>query len=416
MANLFLNTSWISMDVLRNLTNSLTVSEYFNTEWEGDFEKEFAVGSQIQVKFPQQFTIRDGLGYDPQGIDRISTTVNLDQPFGIDFQWDDYENAVKAERSEEEIREQYLQPAGVQLAQEVDSRCALFATNNASNVVGALGTDPTSLVTYDQARSRLKQKAAPPGKRCMLISSSQMVSIGNAITTIFQPVDEITEMFKEGVIGRAKNFDWFEEQSLYSITAGTWATPSQVVVNGGGQSGTSLLIIDNSGDTFNQGDTFSIANVNAVNPRTRRTAGPLTAQQFVITSSIVGTGNGTTTGDTLSILPAIYGPGSQYQNVDALPVNAALLTLWPGTTSPNGKSGTVGLALTKYAFALTGAKLYSPKAVEVCSQKRDPRTGLAVRFVKAWDPVRSMEIHRFDMVIGNGNLYQDNGCVKVAGA
>ncbi len=416
MPNLFLNTNWISMDVLRNLTNSLTVSEYFNTEWEGDFNKEFAVGASVQVKFPQQFLIRDGLGYNPQGIDRISTTVNLDQPFGIDFQWDDYENAVKAERSEEEIREQYLMPAGVQLAQEVDSRSAQFATNNTSNVVGSLGVDPTSLTTYDLARSRLLQKAAPPGKRCMLISSSMMVSVNAAITTLLQPVDEITEAFKEGVIGRAKNFDWFEEQSLYQITAGTWATPSQVVVNGAGQSGTSLAIIDNNGDTFNQGDKFSIANVNAVNPRTRRTAGPLTPQQFTITVSIVGTGNGTTTGDTISILPAIYGPGSQYQNVDALPVNGALLTLWPGTTAPNGKTGTVGLALTKYAFALSGAKLYSPKAVEVCSQKRDPRTGLAVRFVKAWDPVRSMEIHRFDMVIGFGNLYQDNGAVAVVGA
>lgn len=397
------------MDVLRNLTNSLTVSEYFNTEWEGDFNKEFPVGAQIQVKFPQQFTIRDGLGYNPQGIDRISTTVNLDQPFGIDFQWDDYENAVRAERSEEEIREQYLMPAGVQLAQEVDSRAALFATNNASNVVGSLGTDPTSLVTYDQARSRLLQKAAPPGKRCMLVTSSMMVSLGAAITTIFQPVDEITEMFKEGVIGRAKGADWFEEQSLYSITAGTWA--NAVTVNGAGQSGTSLIITDTAGDTFNQGDKFSLANTNAVNPRTRRTAGPLVAQQFTLTNSIVGTG-----GDTINFLPAIYGPGSQYQNVDALPVNGAALTLWPGTTSPNGKSGNLGMMLTKYAFALSGAKLYSPKAVEVCSQKRDPRTGLAVRFVKAWDPVRSMEIHRFDMVIGFGNLYQDNGCVLVAGA
>ena len=397
------------MDVLRNLTNSLTVSEYFNTEWEGDFNKEFAVGASVQVKFPQQFLIRDGLGYNPQGIDRISTTVSLDQPFGIDFQWDDYENAVKAERSEEEIREQYLMPAGVQLAQEVDSRAANWATTYASNVVGALGTDPTSLTTYDQARSRLLQKAAPPGKRCMLVSSSMMTAVNTSITTIFQPVDEITEAFKEGSIGRAKGFDWFEEQSLYSITAGTWA--NAVTVSGAGQSGTALVISDTAADTFNAGDKFSIANVNAVNPRTRRTAGPLTAQQFTITSSIVGTGT-----DTINFLPAIYGPGSQYQNVDALPANGAALTLWPGTTSPNGKTGTVGLALTKYAFALSGAKLYSPKAVEVCSQKRDPRTGLAVRFVKAWDPVRSMEIHRFDMVIGFGNLYQDNGAVCVVGA
>ena len=397
------------MDVLRNLTNSLTVADYFNTEWEKDFNKEFAVGASIQVKFPQQFTIRDGLSYDPQGIDRISTTVNLDQPFGIDFQWDDYENAVKAERSEEEIREQYLQPAAAQLAQEVDSRAALWATTYANNIVGSLGTDPTSLVTYDQARARLLQKAAPPGRRAMCISSSQMVSVGAAITTIFQPVDEITEMFKEGVIGRAKGFDWYEEQSLYTVTAGTWA--GAVTVNGAGQSGTSLVITNTAGDTFNVSDKFSIANVNQVNPRTRRIPGPATPQQFTITQALTGTG-----GDTINFLPAIYGPGSQYQNVDNLPTNGAALTLWPGTSAPYGKTGTVGLALTKYAFALVGAKLYSPKAVEVCSQKQDKRTGLAVRFVKAWDPVRSMEIHRFDMVIGFGNLYTDNGAVCVLGA
>lgn len=401
------------MEVLRNLINQLTVADYFNTDWEKDFTKEFAVGASIQVKFPQQFLIRDGLNYDPQGIARISTTVNLDQPFGIDFQWDDYEAAVKAERSEEEIKEQYLAPAAAQLAQEVDSRAANWALTYASNVVGSLGTDPTSLVTYDQARARLLQKAAPPGRRAMCISSSMMVSLGSAITTIFQPVDEITEMFKEGTIGRAKGFDWFEEQSLYTTTAGTWQTPANVTVSGAGQSGSSLVINDTAGDTFNQGDVFSIANVNAVNPRTRRSAGPLTPQQFTVTVPLVGTGAGT---DQLQILPAIFGPGSQYQNVDSLPANAALLTLWPGTTSPNGKTGTVGLALTKYAFALAGAKLYSPKAVEVCSQKQDRRTGLAVRFVKAWDPVRSMNIHRFDMVIGFGNLYQDNGAVKVVGA
>lgn len=399
------------MEVLRNLINQLTVADYFNTDWEKDFTKEFAVGASLQVKFPQQFTIRDGLNYDPQGIDRISTTVNLDQPFGIDFQWDDYEAAVKAERSEAEIKEQYLAPAAAQLAQEVDSRAALWATTYASNVVGSLGTDPTSLVTYDQARARLLQKAAPPGRRSMCISSSMMVSLGSAITTIFQPVDEITEMFKEGTIGRAKGFDWFEEQSLYTFTAGTFQTPANNTVSGAGQSGTSLVVNDTAGDTFNAGDKFSIANVNAVNPRTRRSAGPLTPQQFTITQALVGTGN-----DTLQILPAIFGPGTQYQNVDNLPANGALLTLWPGTTSPNGKTGTIGLALTKYAFALAGAKLYSPKAVEVCSQKQDKRTGLAVRFVKAWDPVRSMNIHRFDMVIGFGNLYQDNGTVVVAGA
>ncbi len=407
------------MEVLRNLKNALKVAEYFNHDWEKDYEKAWAVGTTIQVKFPQQFTIRNGLGYNPQGINRISTTISLDEPFGIDFQWDDYEAAVKAERSEDEIREQYLGPAGVQLANEWDSRAALFAKNNTSQIVGSLGTDPTSIVFLDQARARLLQKAGSylSKKRAALISSSmQTNSINTPVTSLFQPTDAITEAFKEGSMGKLKTFDVFEEQNLYSHTAGTWA--AAVTVNGAGQSGTSLTITATAGDTFNVGDKFGIANVNLVNPRSRRTPGPLTLQTFTVTVALTAVGGGA---DVLNFLPAIYGPGadqnpSQYQNVDNLPVNGAALTLFPGTPNPNGATGTVGLALTPFAFAIVGMRFYLPKAVESRSQAEDKATGIPVRFVKAWDAYHSLQINRFDTVGGFGNLYQDNAAVGLLGA
>jgi hypothetical protein len=147
-------------------------------------------------------------------------------------------------------------------------------------------------------------------------------------------------------------------------------------------------------------------------------------QGLFLYSPVVNLTDGTSTQDyvlaaganTINILPAIYGPGSQYQNVDALPADGAALTLWPGTTSPSGKSGTVALGLSRFAFALVGAKLYVPKAVEQSGQAQDPETGISVRKVLAWDPVRSMQINRMDSLIGMGNLYQDNGAVCVAGA
>jgi P22 coat protein - gene protein 5 len=420
VANLFLNTSWISMEVLRNLKNALKIAEYFNHDWEKDYEKAWAVGTTIQVKFPQQFTIRNGLGYNPQGINRISTTISLDESFGIDFQWDDYEAAVKAERSEEEIREQYLAPAGVQLANEWDSRAALFAKNNCSQIVGTLGQDPTSIVFLDQARARLLQKAGSylSKKRAALISSSMMTnSVNTPVTALFHPGDAVSTAFKEGFQGELKTFDVIEEQNLYSQTAGTWA--GAVTVTGSGQSGTSLIITGTAGDTIKQGDKFSIANVNFVNPRSRRPPGPLTPQTFTATQDFTLTGGA----DTITILPAIYGPNpndpsgnSQYQNVDNLPVNGAALTLWPGTSNPNGAVGTVGLALTPMAFAIVGMRFYLPKAVEARSQAEDKATGIPVRFVKAWDAYHSLQINRFDTVGGFGNLYQDNACVALLGA
>lgn len=412
MANAFLNTTWVSLKVLRLLLNKLVVAEYFNRSWQKDFDKEFAPGSQVTVKFPQRFTVSNGMGYAPQGINRLQTPVNLDQWMQVAFEWDDYEDAVKLERSEEELEEQYFEPAAAALAQECDSRCAKWAYQNASMMVGALGTDPTTVNTYYTARQRLEENAAGVlGKRCMLISSSMMTSLGSNITTIFHPADEITKAWKEGVIGELAMSMFYESQSLYSHTAGTWA--AAVTVNGANQSGTAITITATANDTFNVGDKISFANVNLVNPMTRRIPGKANAKVFTVTQALTAVGGGA---DVLNILPPIYGPGSQYQNVDSLPANSAALTLWPGTTSPNGKVGTVGLNLTRQAFAIVGAKLYVPSAVEKAGTAQDPDTGLSVRKVKAWDPVRSVQVNRMDSLFGLGNLYQDNGAVCVAGA
>lgn len=398
------------MEILRLLVNKLVCSEYFNRSWEKDFNKEFAPGSTIQIKFPQRLFVVDGMGYAPQGINRISTTVALDQWLQVPFEWDDYERAVKLERSESELRANYWEPAGAAIAQEIDSRAANWARMNTSNYVGVLGTDPTTVATYYQARAVLEKEAAPPGPRCMLISTSMMTSLGSNITNVFNPSSEITRMWKTGTIGQLAAFEFFESNSLYTHTAGTWA--GAVTVTGASQSGSSLIITGTAGDTIKAGDKFTINAVNMTNPMTRRSAGPATPRTFTIpTAYTLAAG-----ANTISILPPIYGPGSQYQNVDALPLNGAALTLWTGTANPNGKVGTVGLALTKEAFALVGGKLYVPKAVESAGQAQDPESGIALRKVIAWDPVRSMQVNRYDSLLGFGNLYQQNGAVAVLGA
>jgi hypothetical protein len=138
----------------------------------------------------------------------------------------------------------------------------------------------------------------------------------------------------------------------------------------------------------------------------------LTVRTFVITQALTAAGGAG--GDTINFLPPIYGPGSQYQNVDALPANGAAFTLFPGTTSPNGKAGTIALGLSREAFALVGTKLYEPTSVEDHGTVQDPDTGLSIRKVVFWDPVRSLRGNRIDSLGGFGNLYQDRGAVAVA--
>lgn len=415
MANTFANTSWVSLKVLRFLTNNLTVAEYLNHDWEKDYRKEFAPGTTIQVKFPQSFLTVDGPGYVPQGINRLTTNIVLDQWVQVPFEWDDMEEALKLERSDEELDEQYFEPAGQQIAQEWDSRAAKFVYQNLSTYVGALGVDPTNLTPYDQARTKLLQKACLKGERSMCISSDMMSALSPAITTLLDPGDEVKRMFKEGFIGRLKNFDLYESQSLYQHTTGIWASLTGVTVTGSGQSGGSLIITGGAGDTLKKGDKIGLDAVNFVNPRTRRTLGGTNNNQtFTVLDDYTLTGGA----DTITILPPIYGPGSQYQNVDALPLTGATVTLWPGTTMVAAASttGTVGFGITKYGAAMVGAKLYLPEAVEDRSQKQDPKTGIGVRYVHAWDAYHSLNIHRYDSLGGFGNLYQDNGLVGILGA
>lgn len=410
--NSFNTVDWLSMESLRLLTNKLQVAQFFDTSYSKEYTKEFAVGETVRINFPWRPGIRNGLAYNPQAVERINTTVTVDQIFGVDFEMDDIETALSVERGRERFKKEYMAPAMSQIAQEIDSRVAQFAMQNCPNIIGALGTDPSSMTTINQARQKMVELGGWYGDkrdRGMIIPPSVNTSLVASVQTQFNPTSEISKNYKEGSIGMAMGFDWYESMSLYEHTAGVWQTPASVTVSGADQDGDSLLLNCTSGDTFKKGDVFSIASVNAVNPATRRSTGA--ARTFVVTADTTATGATV----TVPIYPTIYGPGSSYQNVDALPGNAALLTLFPGTTAPSTgpKAGFNGLAMHKDAFALVGVKLQVPKAVEMASQTQDPDSGLSVRFIRAFDPIQSKMVNRFDVLMGFGRLHADACSVRV---
>lgn len=413
MANSFVTTNYVSMKILWFLKNSLEVAECFNSEWEDEFKLKFPVGSQVQIKLPQSWLVTTGLAYQEQGIQRLVTTINLDQIRGIHFGYDSYEKLVKMERTEKELDDAYFRPAGLQLAQQIDSDAAQWAHLNTNNVVGALGTDATTIDFALAADQVLFNLACPQaGDRHLVISSSLMRSYVKTNVTQFNPQKDISDMFRVGVLGTAAGWKWFRSNSLANHTVGTFPTGG-LQVTGANQSGSSLIVTGTATQTIQPGEKFSIALVNAVNPRTR-TKTALGLKQFTYTGAapFVFTGGA----DNIPISPAIFGPGSQYQNVDALPATGAAITAWPGTPSPSGVSGTVGLALSKYAFLKAFGKFEKPDAVEHAEDAVDPETGASLRLVVAWDQFNSKITNRYDTCYGFGNAYSDAGAVAVAGA
>jgi len=398
------------MESLRILVNKLEVAQFFNTDMNREYQRAFAVGETVYVKLPQRFVIREGTTYDPQAIDRKTVPVTMDQIFGVDFDYDSVDKALNMERGEDIVRREYIEPAMAQIKQEIDSRCAQYAYYNTPNIVGALGTTPTALSTYLSARQRLVELGCTPGEKGMIVSPAMHSTIAGQLTTLTNPANEISRQYKEGLMGNASGFQWYESVSLYSHTCGTLqntCTVQTTLTDGA----TSVSIAGTAAETLKKGDVFTFSASYACNPGTRRSVGHL--KNFVVTQDLTLTG-GT---DTLYFAPAIYGPDSPYQNVDALPVgSSATITNMPGTTAPytGPKYGINGLAINRDAFALVGVKLEEPKAVEVASTQRDPKSGLAISFVRQFEGRTRTMINRFDVLLGFGSLYAENCACRVA--
>lgn len=413
MANAFLTTDWLSLTSLALLVNQLEVCQFFNTDFNQEFQRPYAVGDTVRVKYPPKFLVRSGLGYSPQAITQLQTTIVCNQIFGVDFEWTDVEEALFLERGDTRLTDFYIRGPIAQIAQEWDSRAALFAYQNTNHITGVLGTNPTAYQNFSNlADEKLISMACPrEGKRGIVVPPAVVTSLIGNTTTIFNPADEIARQYKKGVIGMQGGFEWYRSMSLYSHTAGTWAgavTMASAASNGA----TTLSITATAGDTFNVGDVIGIAGVYDANPMTRRRTTTAYTKTVTVTEALTAVG-GT---NTLKITPALYGPGSPYQNVDALPASGAALTLFPGTASPNGKAGVNGLAIHRDAFALVGVPLELPVNQQVARQQRDPDTGMAIRFVRAWDPTQSKMINRFDTLGGFGVFFNDNCAVRLLAA
>ena len=284
MANVFKVTDWLVMDTLRILKNKRMLSQYFNTDDKDDFGKAFPVGATIRKKFPQRFTSVDGLPYQPQAINRRETTITIDQNVQVSFEWDSFEQALKLERGEALLRKEYSEPAAEEIYQQIESRAALWATNNCNNFVGVLGTNPTNFqTTSGAARQTLIEMAGWKGKKAFIIPPKVNTSMVGAAMNLMQAADEIAAQYKDGVIGRQGGFDWYESMSLYSHTAATWAGAVTLTSTLATDATTTMVLTCTNGDTFKKGDKFSLASTNAANPGTRRSTG--SAKLFTILSA-----------------------------------------------------------------------------------------------------------------------------------
>lgn len=406
-------TSWVAPRITDLTLNKLGVASGMSRAWERDFEREFAVGDTVLVKDKQQYFVNDGFDItnNIQSVDRRFSQITVDRQKSVAVDWDTIEKALQMERSESEIEDAILEPMADFLAQTIDSDAAAFIADNTPNVLGVLGTNPTAYTTFDSARQRIFELGGWEGARrkTMIVSPAALAAWRRTAATSggfydkFGPEADVSMSFRKGYIRKMSDFDVFESMSLKRHTASSWAGVVEVTsagATGGTNLEPTLTVTCTNADTFTRGDKFSIASVNATNPMTRNTFGQ--SKHFTIRAPLTAS----STSATLQVWPPMIGPGSPYQNVDALAAAGADLTLFPGTSNPNGLVGQLCLAFTDNAFALVGVDLPMPKNEEVQAKYTDPGTGLTFAIIRSFDHLKRRWIQRLDCMYGFGRMTQ----------
>jgi hypothetical protein len=411
MAHNFAKVEWVAMETLRQLKHRSEVFAAMTNKHADEFKKDFAVGETVRVKMPFRATVREGMTYTPQNVDRITTDVTVDTVIGSDIEWGSIDKLLNMERGQEAVKREYIDKLSAKLAAAADVRAARFAYKNTGNITGVLGTNPTTFdATSAAARQRFMELDSMQDDKAIFLPSAVMRSIkgGSDVNLArFGPVEEIKKLYKQGLIGKADGFDFYESNSLVDHTAGTWAgavSLASAPANGASE----LSLTCTTGDTFKEGDVIGLASVYRTNPLTDE----VTERANTMTVTVAADVTGAASAATVTIKEKLYFSGPN-KNINTQPAASATCTLFPGTSSPSGKSGKQGLAFVKDAFAAVSLPLPMPKQEEEGRQFTDPDTGITLSIITSFDFDERKWKTRVDMLIGFGRLHAETGSMRI---
>lgn len=398
MANVLLTASMITREALRVLENNLTFTRCVDRQYDARFGVEGAkIGTTLNVRKPPRYLGRTGQALAVEAAVETQVPVVLNTQFGVDIQFSSQDLAL----SIDDFSDRFVKPAIAAIANKIDAD-GLGQFINIFNAVGTPATTPNALLTYLQAGVKLNNSAAPmDGMRYLVLTPLMQATIVDALKGLFQAAADIAEQYRKGLMGESIGFDWYMDQNVNTFTVGPLG--GSPAVNGAGQVGASLIT---NGWTaaaalrLNQGDIFTVANVNAVNPQSRQSTGQL--QQFVVTAPVSSDGSGNA---TIPVSPAII-PSGAFQTVDSSPANAAALTVLGAANAISPQ----GLGFHRDAFTLATADLPLPQGVDMAARLADKQLGISIRLVRAYNITNDQFPCRIEVLYGWATLRPELAC------
>lgn len=399
-----------------------------------EYSKEFGVtggkiGSSINVRKPNRYAVQQGPTITPQGTTETTTPLTLNRQWVVPMSFSSSELTLHID----EFDKRYITPAISKLASQIDLDCYAAAITGSykdgvavgggagpiNTTIGTPGITPgtsggtaVGLLQYNSPAYYLnagmildKQVAARDGRRSMCIDPAANASSAAALFSIFNPTKEVSDTYRNGLLGNTGGFDWVMDQNVYTHTAGTRAISGEITVSSTWAAGPNLILTAGTAvPTIAAGDTFTVAGCYSVNPETQQSTGLL--QQFVVTAGVTMSG---ATSVAISPTPIVAGAGIVNGNVTVAPTAAAAV-VW--TTGAASTVSPQNLAFHADAFTLGTADLEIPSGVGFGA--RESMDGISMRVLRDYNINTDFTICRIDVLGGFATLRPELA-VRIAG-
>ncbi len=404
MANSLLTDSVITREALMSLKNNIVFTKGVNRQYDDKFAVEGAkVGDTINIRKPSRYEVTTGAVFVAQDTQDQSVALQLDTQLhvGMSFSSKDLTLSIG------EFRTRYIDPAMIALGNKVDyTGLALYKKVQSAVGVPSATAFPSTLKGYLQAKQKLAELGAPKGPYTAIVPPGTEASLVDGLKSLFQSSSEIAKQYEAGEMGTAAGSKFKMSQNVPAHTIGAQGGTPLVDAATAVVSGATTLVTKgwSNGVTgvVKEGDVITIDNVYQVNPQTRQSTGALA--QFVVTADA---NSGASTGPaTLSIYPAITSSG-QYQTVNALPVDGAIIKVFGSASAYAGIVTPQSLVYHKDAFVLGCADLILPKGTHMAARASDPDSGLSLRLISDYDSINDRMNTRLDILFGWKCVYPE---------
>lgn len=420
VTNTLLNASVITKEALIILENDLVAAKKVRRDFEDRFGSKGAaaniggkLGDTLNIRLPNKFRVRTTIALQNDNLVERSVALVVDKIAGADFTFSTKELTLNID----DFSERYIKPAVAAIANKIDFD-VLGLYKGVYNQVGTPRTTPATFLALGAVAKRFNESAVPrDGQRYLCYDPAAELALSDAFKGFFHPGPQVTMGIEDLELRQIAGLKLDMDQNIAQHTTGsvTNSTPLANLASSTGfrafVEGDTLISIDGLNGatvTAKQGDTFTIANVYAVNPQSRQSTGVL--QQFVVTADTTAASSRFDVSSTpayLNFLPAIYSTGP-LQNVNSAPADNAAIVFF----DPNSATSTQNLGFHKDAFALASVPLELPAGVHFAA--RESYKGISMRIVRQYDINSDIIPCRIDVLYGVKVIYPELA-VRLAG-